>query len=155
MMDTPAAAGDRCLAASQAVKERFRRIGFSPDLAPCPPRPVRTPPWRHYFGVLLLEELILHQRSRHSLYFWTPDRDKFTRPVSPPVIPVCPHAAACPSLPPTCLQGLSELDIPHIPEMARAPEVNYLGCTCFLPADIFLLRSEQRAARSRSRPKKT
>lgn len=45
---------------------------------------------------------------------------------------------------------MSEFEIPHIPEMARTLEVNYLGCTCFLPSKIVLLCTEERAARSPS-----
>lgn len=93
------------------------------------------------FFVLLLEGLIPHKRSQHSHYFWPPDRDTFPHGVSPGCVP--PVSTRCwadwPSLPPTCLQGMSEFEIPRIPEMARTLEVNYLGCTCFLPSNIFLL----------------
>lgn len=78
------------LRANEAVKEKFKSIGFSPDLwcwgvhrvAPCPGL-IRTPLSHHYFLALLLEELTLHKRSRHSHYFWAPDRDKFTHGVFP------------------------------------------------------------------------
>lgn len=46
---------------------------------------------------------------------------------------------------------MSEIQIPHIPEMARTPEVSYLGCTCFLPSNIFLLCTDETAAASQSK----
>lgn len=45
---------------------------------------------------------------------------------------------------------MSEFEIPHIPEMAGTVEVNYLGCTCFLPSKLFLrLRGDRRTQAER------